>query len=70
MSDPSCQKTKEEVKRELIRQGVSVAGWARAHGFTAGQVHDVLRKDLRCNHGTSHKIAVLLGLKNGLIDES
>lgn len=70
MKQSICQKTREEAKKQLVKQGVSVAGWARKHGFSAGQVHDVLRKDLPCNFGASHKIAVLLGIKNGIINEN
>ena len=69
MEQSICQKTRKEAKNELVKQGLSVACWARKHGFSAGQVHDVLRKDLPCNFGASHKIAVLLGIKAGTISD-
>jgi len=63
-------KSREEAKKDLVRRGISVTAWARKHGVTADQVRDVLRKDRPCNYGASHKIAVLLGIKDGIIDES
>lgn len=63
-------KSREEARKELAYRGTSITAWAKKHGFTADQVRDVLRKDSPCNFGTSHKIAVLLGIKDGIIDES
>lgn len=61
--------TRVEARRELVRHGISLAAWARQHGVTAEQVRDVLRKESPCNWGASHKIAVLLGIKDGVIDD-
>ncbi len=69
MATGSTLKTREEARRELVRHGVSLASWARKHGVTSEQVRDVLRKDTPCNWGVSHKIAVLLGVKDGVIDD-
>lgn len=63
-------KSREEAKKDLVRRGISVTAWAKKHGFTTNQVRDVLRKERPCNFGVSHKIAVLLGIKDGVIDES
>lgn len=63
-------KTREQARQELRRRGISMAAFARKHDVSADQVRDVLRKDLPCNFGASHKIAVLLGIKDGVIDES
>lgn len=69
MAAEAALKTREEARREMIRNGVSVAAWARKHGVTSDQVRDVLRKETPCNWGASHKIAVLLGIKDGHIDD-
>ncbi len=69
MNESTHPKTREEAKKELVKQGISVTAWARNHGFSVGQVRDVLRKDLPCNFGASHKIAVLLGIKAGTISD-
>lgn len=62
-------KTRDEARRELIHHGISIAAFARMHGVTSSQVRDVLRKQTPCNFGASHKIAVLLGIKAGVIDD-
>lgn len=49
------------------RTGQSVAGWARDNGFKRGLVYEVLAGRKKCLRGDSHKIAVLLGIKQGEI---
>lgn len=70
MTTSTQLKTREEARKYLAYHGISVTTWAKKHGFTADQVRDVLRKERPCNFGASHKIAVLLGIKDGVIDES
>lgn len=60
-------RNREQVREEFFKQGISIADWARQHGFKYGQVIDVLRTDRICHRGNSHKIAVLLGIKDGVI---
>lgn len=56
--------------RELFKsQGISVAAWAREHGFPIGLVYRILRGEAKCLRGTSHAIAVALGLKAPLSGE-
>lgn len=62
-------KTREEVRRDFLRRGVSVAKWAREHGVNRTLVHAVLNEERPCRFGESHKIAVLLGIKDGEIVE-
>lgn len=47
-------------KARLASDGISA--WAREHGFREKSVHDVLSGKRPCIRGTSHKIAVKLGL--------
>jgi gp16 family phage-associated protein len=65
-------KTREQVKAEFARKGISVRGWAIANGFTPSLVHEILdeKKERKCLRGQSHKIAVRLGLKKGEITTS
>lgn len=60
-------RSREQVREEFFKQGVSIADWARKSGFKYSQVIDVLRADRPCHRGNSHKIAVLLGIKDGVI---
>lgn len=62
-------KTRQEALEELTRHGISIAEWARRNNFNPDNVRHVLRKDLPCRFGESHKIAVLLGIKDGVISE-
>jgi gp16 family phage-associated protein len=60
-------RTQEEVREEFLRNGLAIADWARAHGFSAQLVYQVLAGRKRCTRGKSHEIAVRLGLKAGQI---
>jgi gp16 family phage-associated protein len=59
--------TREEARNAMIRKGISITRWALEHGVTVSQVRDVLRKERPCRIGHSHKVAVLLGIKDGEI---
>ncbi|MBD3620368.1 MAG: DNA-binding protein [Chromatiales bacterium] len=61
--------TPEKIREEFARHGLSVAEWARHHGFSPALVHQVLAGKLRCMRGQSHVIAVRLGLKSGVVGE-
>ncbi|KAB2928812.1 MAG: DNA-binding protein [Dechloromonas sp.] len=62
-------KTAEQVKTEFRQKGITITGWARSNGFTRLAVHRVLNGEAKCYRGKAHRIAVLLGLKNGDIVE-
>lgn len=63
-------KTAEEVKAEFRRTGRSVRSWAKEHEFCDQLVRTILNGTRPCHRGKSHKIAVLLGIKDGVIEES
>ena len=59
-------KNKAAIVREgLIANGVNVSAWARDRGFDVNLVHHVLAGRRACMRGTSHAIAVALGIKGG-----
>lgn len=60
-------RTREEIKEEFARRGLSLSAWATEHGFNRTLVHHVLNNRCAGRIGQSHKIAVLLGLKDGEI---
>ena len=60
-------RTREEAKEDLIRKGISISAWAKEHGFNRTLVHSVLDGARPCRFGQSHKVAVLLGIKEGEI---
>lgn len=50
-------------KSRLIAEGKTYASWADEHGFNRRLVYEVLAGRRACVSGTSHRIAVALGLK-------
>lgn len=62
-------KTVEEVKAEMARCGMTAAAWARKHGVSPETVRGVLLGRVKGRSGEAHKVAVLLGLKEGEIVE-
>lgn len=59
----------EEVEREFDRKGISKADWAREHGIRPGVVYEIFSRRSSCKRGEAHRAAVLLGLKDGVIEE-
>ena len=60
-------KSPEEVKQSFVENGQSISGWAKTHGFSRNLVYSVINSGRPCKIGNSHKIAVLLGMKNGVV---
>lgn len=58
-------RTPEEVRAEFQRKGVSIASWATANNLNVNMVFEVLSGRKKGIRGQAHKIAVLLGLKEG-----
>ncbi len=54
----------EEIRAELARNGLSLAAWARSHGFSEALTYRVMRGH-PAKLGQSHRIAIALGLKEG-----
>lgn len=63
-------RTIKEVNEDLSRRGLSVAEWARKHGVRPMVVYDLLQGRSAGKRGESHRAAVLLGIKDGVIDRA
>ena len=63
-------RTPEDVRRDFEHRGMSVAQWARLHGYSPFCVYDVLLGRTKGLRGESHNIAVALGIKVGSINPS
>ncbi|NMG45946.1 DNA-binding protein [Aromatoleum toluvorans] len=61
-------KTAEEVRVDFERRGINVTQWARDRGLTRQAVFAVLGGKTKGKRGDAHKAAVLLGIKDGVID--
>lgn len=64
---PMTTKTSAQVRDAFHRSGISIAEWARAHKLNANLVAQILAGRRACLRGESHRAAVLLGLKDGVI---
>lgn len=60
-------KTRAQVRAEFDRTGTSVAEWARTQKVSQSLTYQVIRGEKKGRRGEAHRIAVLLGLKDGLI---
>nr|DAW35808.1 MAG TPA: hypothetical protein [Caudoviricetes sp.] len=63
-------RTHQEVREEFARKGISYTSWAVLHGFSPNLVYEVIKGNRKCLRGQSHKIAVLLGLKKGVVSDT
>jgi gp16 family phage-associated protein len=72
MSRLTSIKSREQVRKEFKRKGVSIREWATANDFSPTLVYNILssKSRLSCDYGKSHQIAVRLGLKHGEIVQS
>lgn len=62
-------KTPKEARDELNKRGLSVSKWARQHGLSESIVSAVLRGERKGLRGETHRAAVLLGIKDGVIED-
>lgn len=59
-------RTAEEVKEDFQRRGITITQWARDNGFWPAQVHQLLIGKSKGRYGDAHRIAVRLGMKDGI----
>lgn len=60
--------TAAEVREDLNRRGKSVRDAAREIGVSDRIVYELLRGRFKGRRGASHKAAVLLGMKDGIVE--
>lgn len=66
---PRKLRTPQEIQAEWLRKGLGQNDWARQHGFNPATVSQVLSGKNTGSRGMGHRIAVMLGLKDGEIVE-
>jgi len=59
-----------EVRALFLYRGITMAQWARDHGYEPGAVSDVIRGKSHGRRGVSHDIAVELGMKVGVLNKA
>ncbi|MPS96251.1 DNA-binding protein [Comamonas sp.] len=60
-------RTPAEARAWLEYQGITIAQWARENKKSDSLVREVLAGNKKCLRGESHNIAVLLGMKEGIV---
>ena len=63
---PMVEKTPGQVRKHFDRLGMSVARWARENECSAHAVYQVLYGKHKGVRGEAHRVAVLLGIKDGI----
>lgn len=67
-----CNGTTERrkiAKKIISKQGLTIKEWSKSHGVSSNLVHAVISGRISGNVNKGHKVAVLLGLKEGKILE-
>lgn len=59
----------QEVREEWLRRGISMRMWAIQHDFSPITVHNVLTGKNSGSIGVGHRIAVSMGIKDGVVDD-
>ena len=61
--------TPEQARAALDRRGISIAEFSRKHDLNKNLVSDLLNGRVKGRHGEAHRAAVLLGIKDGVIEQ-
>jgi len=61
--------TPEQARADLDRRGISIAEFSRKHGLNKNLVSDLLNGRVKGRRGEAHRAAVLLGIKDGVIEQ-
>ena len=59
-----------EVRAELEALGIPIAEWARRNNLAPRRVYDVLTGRNMGRFGEAHRAAVLLGIKEGVVEQA
>lgn len=66
---PRKTRTPQQVRADFLRKGQSIGAWADRNGFDRATVNQVMTGRNAATRGVGHKIAVMLGIKDGVIEE-
>lgn len=56
-----------QARQRLAALGISAKEWAEQNGLSPSTVYAVLNGQKKCLRGESHRAAVLLGIKEGVV---
>ena len=62
-------KTTKQVRAEMNAMGLTISQWSRENDMPHYLVREILAGRKKCLRGVSHNIAVLLGMKHGVLTD-
>jgi gp16 family phage-associated protein len=68
MSNTTAERRKK-AKEIMSKHGLTLKEWAKRNGVSVNLVNAVINNKTPCSINKGHKVAVLLGLKKGVIIE-
>lgn len=63
------EQARQLARAKLEQRGKSVKGFAIENNLNPSTVYAVLSGQSQCKRGEAHRAAVLLGIKNGVVEE-
>jgi gp16 family phage-associated protein len=63
------EQARQQARETLDKRGQSAKDFAEQHSLNPSTVYAVLSGQSRCRRGEAHRAAVLLGIKDGVIEQ-
>lgn len=63
------EQARQQARDALERRGQTAKDFAELHNLNPSTVYAVLSGQSRCRRGEAHRAAVLLGIKDGVIEQ-
>lgn len=63
------EQARKQAREGLEKRGQSAKDFAELHDLNPSTVYAVLSGQSRCRRGEAHRAAVLLGIKDGVIEQ-
>ncbi len=65
----TSEQARQKAREALEHRGQTAKGFAQLHDLNPSTVYAVLSGQSQCRRGEAHRAAVLLGIKDGVIDD-
>jgi gp16 family phage-associated protein len=63
------EQARKQAREALEKRGQTAKNFAESNGLTPSTVYAVLSGQSHCRRGEAHRAAVLLGIKDGVIEQ-
>ena len=65
----TTEQARKQAREALEKRGLSAKDFAKQHDLNPSTVYAVLSGQSHCRRGEAHRAAVLLGIKDGVIEQ-